>query len=190
MARSSKPGDSFPLSLVRKEMSVPDPNETIQNAADAVKETSNEAIQDIAEQLKALREQVQALQATTADVASRTGKVMASGARVAGDKVAEGARIAGGKVAEEARIAGDRAVAGAKAARRSVASTVETYPLSTLLIASATAFLLGRITAGSNDRQTYGDRAEHALDGLRDRLHDLSSRLPANLRSALRSSMR
>ena len=69
MARSSKPGDSFPFSLVRKEIPVPDTNQTIQNAADAAKETSNQAIQDIAEQLKALREQVQALQATTAEVA-------------------------------------------------------------------------------------------------------------------------
>lgn len=179
MARSSKPGDSFPFSLVGKENPVPDTNESIQNAADAAKQTSNQTIQDIAEQLKALREQVQALQTTTADIASRTGKVVASSARVAG-----------GKVAEEARAAGDKAVAGAKAAGQTVTSTVEAYPLSAVLIASATAFLLGRLTALPSYEPTYSDRAERALDGLRERLHDLSSRLPPNLKSALRSSLR
>lgn len=178
MARSSTPGNSFPLSLVGKENQVPDSNQTIQNAADAAKETSNQTIQDIAEQLKALREQVQALQATTADVASRTGKVVASTARAAG-----------GKVAEEARAAGDKAMAGAKAAGQTVTSTVEAYPLSALLIASATAFLLGRMTAGSSREPSYSDYADNALDRLRGKLQDLSTRLPPNLKSALRNSL-
>lgn len=177
MVKSPKPGEGFPLSVVRKETNVAENDQTtIQNAADAVKDTSNQAIQDIAEQLKALREQVQSLQATTADIAAKAGQVVASGAKVAGDKVAEGARAAG-----------DKAVAGAKVAGEKVTTTVETYPISALLVASATAFLLGRLSASAYHQPSY---TESTMDSLRHRLGDLSSRLPPHLKSALRSSLR
>jgi ElaB/YqjD/DUF883 family membrane-anchored ribosome-binding protein len=177
MARSSKPGDSFPLSVVRKENSVP---ENVQNdvadAADVVKDTASKAMAEIAEQIKALREQVQTLQATTSEIASQAGKVVASSARVASDKVTEGARIAGDKAVAEAKVASER-----------VSSTVEAYPISAVLIASVTAFLLGRISASAHSQPTY---TEGALDQLKQKLHDLSGRLPPHLKSALRSSLR
>jgi seryl-tRNA synthetase len=188
MARSPKSGEGFPLSVVRRENEV---SENIQDkaiaAAESVEDAASRTMQDIAEQLRALKEQVQALQAATGEVASQAGKVVANSARVAGDRVAEGARAAGDKVAEGARIAGDRAVSGARFAGGKVASAVETYPISTVLIASAAAFLLGRFTASAQIQPSY---AESTLDQLKHRLHDLSGRLPPHLKSALRSSLR
>ena len=188
MARSSKTGEGFPLSVVRRENEV---SENIQDkaaaAAESVEDAASRTMQDIAEQLRALKEQVQALQAATSDVASQAGKVVANSARVAGNRVAEGARAAGDKVAEGARIAGDRAVSGARIAGEKVSSTVVTYPVSTLLVASAAAFLLGRFSASALSQPSY---TESTLDQLRSRLHDLSGRLPPHLKSALRSSLR
>jgi ElaB/YqjD/DUF883 family membrane-anchored ribosome-binding protein len=179
MARTPKLGDKIPFSVVHKENAVPESDQN-QNApagaAEGIENTANKAIQDIAEQLKALKEQVQALQATSGQVASQAGKVVASGARMAGDKVSE-----------NARAAGDRAIAGAKVAGEKVATTVETYPISALLIASGVAFLLGRMSASAYHEPSY---AESTFDGLRSRLGDLSSRLPPHLKSALRSSLR
>jgi ElaB/YqjD/DUF883 family membrane-anchored ribosome-binding protein len=141
-----------------------------------VENVANQAMQDITEQLRALREQVQALQATTGQIASQAGKVVASGARMASDKVGE-----------NARVAGDKAIAGAKVAGEKVATTVETYPISAVLIASGVAFLLGRMTTSVYHEPSY---AESTFDSLRSRLGDLSSRLPPHLKSALRSSLR
>lgn len=176
MARSPKLGDTIPLSVVRKENAVPQSDQNQTPAAEAVENATGKAIQDIAEQIRALKEQVQALQATTGQIASQAGKVMASGARVAGDKVSEGARIAG-----------DKAVSGAKVAGEKVTTTVETYPISALLIASGVAFLLGRISGSAFSQPSY---TESTFDSLRSRLGDLSSRLPPHLKSALRSSLR
>jgi ElaB/YqjD/DUF883 family membrane-anchored ribosome-binding protein len=175
MAKSTIPGESFPLSLVRKENPMSEPDQKIQTVADAAKETSSQAIQDIANQIKALREQIQVLQSTTADIAATAGHVVASGARATGEKVAEGARIAGSSAVSGARAAGER-----------VTTTVETYPVATVLIASAVAFLLGRASAPYPSHPSY---AESAFDGLKNRLSDLSERLPSNLKSALRSSL-
>jgi ElaB/YqjD/DUF883 family membrane-anchored ribosome-binding protein len=179
MARSPKLGDTIPLSVVRKENAVPqpDPNQNpAASAAETVENAAGKAIQDIAEQLRALKEQVQALQATTGQVASQAGKVVASSARAAGDKVSE-----------SARIAGDKAVSGAKVAGEKVTTTVETYPISALLIASGVAFLLGRMSSSAFSQPSY---SESTFDSLRSRLGDLSSQLPSHLKSALRSSLR
>lgn len=188
MARTPKLGETIPLSVVRKENEVADNMQSnIKNAADAVENAAGNAMDDIAAQLRALKEQVQALQATTSELAAQTGKVMASGARIAGDKVAENARIAGDKVAENARIAGDKAVAGARVAGEKVSATVENYPISALLIASGVAFLLGRMSTPTHHEPSF---TESTLDSLRGRLHDLSSRLPPHMKSALRNSLR
>lgn len=188
MAKTPKLGETIPLSVVRKENEVADDvQNNIKSAADAVENAAGNAVEDIAAQLRALKEQVQALQATTSDLAAQTGKVVASGARMAGEKVAENARIAGDKVAENARLAGDKAVAGAKAAGEKVSATVENYPISALLIASGVAFLLGRMSASTYREPSF---TESTLDGLRGRLHDLSSRLPPHMKSALRNSLR
>lgn len=178
MARAPKLGDTIPLSVVRKENAVPQPDQKQNPAAGEADggNAANKAIQDIAEQLKALREQVQSLQAATGQIASQAGKAVASGARAAG-----------GKVAGSARAAGDKAVSGAKAAGDTVTTTVETYPMSALLIASGVAFLLGRMSASANHEPSY---TESTFDSLRSRLGDLSSRLPPHLKSALRSSLR
>jgi hypothetical protein len=101
--------------------------------------------------------------------------------------VASGARVAGEKVTENARAAGDKAIAGARVAGEKVTTTVETYPISALLIASGVAFLLGRISASAYHEPSY---TESTFDSLRNRLGDLSSRLPPHLKSALRSSLR
>jgi hypothetical protein len=90
-------------------------------------------------------------------------------------------------MSENARVAGDKAVAGARIAGEKVTTTVETYPISALLIASGVAFLLGRMTASAYHEPSY---AESTFDSLRGRLSDLSSRLPPHLKSALRSSLR
>jgi len=177
MARSAKPGDGFPLTVVRKENPVPEDNrKEIENAAEAVRDTASKTMEDIAEQLKALRQQVQALQSSSAEIAAQAGKMVASSARVAGDKIASGAREAGDKVASGARVAGEK-----------VTTTVEHYPFSAVLVAAGAAFLLGRMSASSYSQPSY---AESTLDQLKHRLHDLSSRLPPHLKSALRSSLR
>jgi ElaB/YqjD/DUF883 family membrane-anchored ribosome-binding protein len=165
---------------VRKENAVPQSDQNENQAAgmaEGVENAANQAMQDITEQLKALKEQVQALQATTTQLASQAGKVVASGARMAGDKVGE-----------NARIAGDKAIAGAKVAGEKVTTTVETYPISAVLIASGVAFLLGRMTTSAYHHEP--SYTESTFDSLRSRLSDLSSRLPPNLKSALRSSLR
>jgi ElaB/YqjD/DUF883 family membrane-anchored ribosome-binding protein len=178
MARTPKLGETIPLSVVRKENAVPQSDQNQNPAAGAAEgdTAGNKAIQDIAEQLRALKEQVQSLQATTSQIASQAGKVVSSSARAAGSKVAD-----------SARIAGDKAVSGAKAAGDTVTTTVETYPISALLIASGVAFLLGRMSASAYDDRSY---AESTFDSLRSRLGDLSSRLPPHLKSALRSALR
>ena len=75
-----------------------------------------------------------------------------------------------------------RAVAdGAGIASDTMKSTVRAYPLSSVLAATAAAFLIGRLTAVSE--RSAGDRTY-------DRLADLASRLPPHLVDAVRSRLR
>ena len=164
MARSPKLGDAIPLSVVGKD-AVESAEDKMSDVAERVDDTAHTMIEDLSAQIKTLRQQVQSLQASTTEIAAKAGKAVASGARVAGETVASGARVAGDKAT----------------------NTIETYPISSVLIAAGAAFLLGRLTS-----QTYSPPSfqERTLDQLKHRLQDLSSRLPPHLLDSLKSSSR
>lgn len=164
MARSPKLGDAIPLSVVGKD-AVESAEDKMSDLAETVDENAHTMVQDLSEQIRSLREQVQSLQASTTAMAARAGKAVASGARTAGETVASGARAAGDKAT----------------------NTIETYPISSVLIVAAAAFLLGRLTSQTYSAPSFQDRT---LDQLKHRLQDLSSRLPPHLLESLKSSLR
>lgn len=175
MARTPNAGDNFPLSVVGNDETASNPEkdqllDKVEDVVDTVTDTSA-----LAEQLRQLKEQVQALQATTAELGSHAASAVASGARAAGSRVADSAVAAGNRVASGARATGEK-----------VTETVETYPFSAMLVASVVAFVLGRVSAP----YTPSFRSEGSMDQMKHRLQDMASRLPPHLRSALRSSLR
>lgn len=165
MARSPKLGDAIPLSVVGKD-GVESAEDTVSDAIEMAEDTAGTMMQDLSAQINSLREQVQSLQASTAEMATKAGKAVASGARAAGETVASGARVAGDKAT----------------------TTIETYPISSVLIVAGAAFLLGRLS--SHAAYSQPSFQERTLDQLKHRLHDLSSRLPPHLLDSLRSSLR
>jgi hypothetical protein len=150
MARSSHQAAQPVSSPSRGEDAVDasDTNET----SNAEQEGQNTMAQDIAEQIKTLKVQVEALKNSLAEMGGKAGRAVESGASTASNKIS---------------------------------STVESYPLSTVVVVSVVAFLAGRATVGRP--QTF---SESAIDTLRDRLQSLTSHLPPHLKDSLRSSFR
>lgn len=84
-------------------------------------------------------------------------------------------------IAKAGGKAGKAVADTAGAATDSVTSTVRTYPFYSVLVASAAAYLLGRMSVAPPPRGM--------ADRTYDRLSDLASRLPPHLMDAVRSRL-
>jgi hypothetical protein len=149
MAKAPQPEDSSSRSAIGKDDDVSATGQDAETDEQAAAEDTT-MTQDIAAQLKALKEQMQSLQASVAERSTKGAKAVARNVGTAGEKVT---------------------------------STVETYPISAVLITAAAAFLLGRLSVGAVEPPAG------KVEQLRHRLQELASRLPPNVRDRLRSSL-
>ena len=110
--------------------------------------------QDISSQIESLREELATLKESMSDLSGRASGMTTRAGRAVAD--------------------------GASAATARVSSTVETYPLSTVFVVSALAFVAGRFTAS----QTSASTSQRALDHLWSGFNDLSARVQPYIKEA------